>query len=190
MLQPVSSPRWSTTAVNSHLLKGILLLAQLFTKDLHLPQGKVQLVCHLHQAQLRLCVAELLLLQCTHIHPKLYSVQPGVNGTNYIWYGDTRGTVLPSDNLLKHTRILTPIPYTASQHIPYTHPNTSLTHIQTHPLHTSHTSKHIPYACPNRSHTHIQTHPLHTSDTHIHTHTSQTVQHTAWCLWNKLHLIQ
>ena len=89
MLQkPQSSPRWSTTAVNSHLLKGILLLAQLFTKDLHLPQGKVQLVCHLHQAQLRLCVAELLLLQCTHTHPKLYSRQPGVSGTNYIGYGD------------------------------------------------------------------------------------------------------
>ena len=80
----MSSPRWSTTVVNSHLLKGILLLAQLFIKDLHLPQGEVQLVCHLHQTQLRLRVAELLLLKCTHTYPKLYSMQPGVNGTNYI----------------------------------------------------------------------------------------------------------
>ena len=159
---------------------------------------------------------------------KLYSRQPGVSGTNYIGYGDTRGTVLPNDNLLKHTHILTPSltripthPIHTYQHIPYTHPNTSLTRIpciQTHPLRMS---KQIPYTHPNTSHTHIQTHPLRTSHTHIpnctahslvpleqitfdmvtyrelfylmttglNIHTSHTVRHTAWCHWNKLHLI-
>ena len=89
---------------------------------------------------------------------KLYSRQPGVSGTNYIGYGDQTvqqaawsqwnrlhwirwhtGTVLPNDNLLKHTHILTPSltripthPIHTYQHIPYTrpmHPNTSLTHV-------------------------------------------------------------